>query len=613
MFAAGDDHVEKKAPDHEASRPANPADEVFDPAESGNPQSDRNLSAAPSRIKVDRPITRRRGYVATVVIATLVGLVAGGLLALWLPAYYISHSEILIRPQSMGAHVASGYGQSYDSAVFADIDSKVRIITSGTVTGKVVERLHLESDPEFNRERSSVFRRFDSLFGLEPATIDENARKSTAAENLQDALSVSRVKGTFVVRVGVRSQGARKAALVANAVTDAFLDVNRNLQAENTARNRKSVSARLSQLRASAREAEDRVASFRAEHAVGKDDGQGTLEDEISKVSAALETMTERVKELDARVTALKGADVDRLLSGDSLARLSTPSLTTLRQRYAQANREIDRLSVNLGERHPRLREAKSSRDALRRDIRSELDTILRSAEADLKSANLRKQDLALRLSDLKGRLADRDSQLDQLRKLERNANAARSAYENFMLKAADPNETGYTDRTEISVISKAAPPLSPAGPNHAIIVISGALAGLVGGLLLAARPLRSPVGPGTDLGRENAGGPAGLVETLQESPVQRRVGEANRHGSDGSALWPAPDMMPVNPYDNGSDGKYQRATPAAYKGIASSASRRLTHSADEADIAELNERLKAFRKKIDLVSRPVDDKYKKS
>jgi hypothetical protein len=73
------------------------------------------------------------------------------------------------------------------------------------------------------------------------------------------------------------------------------------------------------------------------------------------------------------------------------------------------------------------------------------------------------------------------------LREFEREAAAKRSVYEAFLLRAKETSERKDINTANVSVISKAFPPLEPNGPSRAIVALAGLLLGFASGVGMGA------------------------------------------------------------------------------------------------------------------------------
>ncbi|HTV69928.1 MAG TPA: Wzz/FepE/Etk N-terminal domain-containing protein [Rhizobiaceae bacterium] len=457
---------------------------------------------------------------ALIVTTTILGALIAAALALSTPKKYESAAELLVDPrdlQLVDRNLTEG-GLPSD-ATLAIVENQVRVITSGAVLNAVVEKLKLYEDPEFNGTRESFGIR--TIISALRALISSGAgagggdgrRYTLAVENLAEALSVERGGRTFVVVIAAKTEDPEKSALIANTVTDVFLETYGKLQSATAARAAGELTAQLDDLRKGVEDAERKVETFKAEHDLI--DAQGRLigDEELLKLNDQLATARARTIELNAKAASTRSANVDAAIGGVLPEEISSNVMVELRSQYASLKREADRLGVNLGPRHPQRQAIDTELAGLRNEIANELRRIVSSVQTELKRAVQLEQELAARLAQLKVRQGDVSGDLVTLRELEREATAKRAVYEAFLLRARETGEQKNINTANMSVISQAFPPLDPTGPSRSVVAITGAVLGFITGLLLGA--LRGAMSSlrGTLAARRQRGGSSARME----------------------------------------------------------------------------------------------------
>ena len=79
-------------------------------------------------------------------------------------------------------------------------------------------------DPEFASSSVGLIRRVFRVFIKPNPTISELDTKEAAIAALTDRLKVSRVGFSYVIEISFSSQNAEKAAQIANAVANAYIE-----------------------------------------------------------------------------------------------------------------------------------------------------------------------------------------------------------------------------------------------------------------------------------------------------------------------------------------------------------------------------------------------------
>nr|WP_202330341.1 GNVR domain-containing protein [Mesorhizobium sp. L-8-3] len=480
-------------------------------------------------------VNARRLIAATTVLGALLGIAV----ALSTPKKYEAVAEILFDPRDLKL-VDRELTQSGlpSDATLALVENQVRVITSGSVLNKVVDKLNLADDPEFNGQGSgglgSVYSELRSLLSRSDATAAGDRKRRLAVENLAESLSVERGGKTFVIVVAAKTRDPEKSALIANTVTDVFLQTSGELQAGTAGRAAEELNARLDELRSGVEAAERKAEAYRAENDLIDAQGRLITDDEILRLNDQLAVARARTLELNARAASGKDIDVNDAIGGGLPEEMNSNVMTELRSQYAALKAEADRLAVRLGPRHPDRIAAEAQLDGARGRIANELRRIVASNQTELRRAVQLEQELSTRLAQLKVRQGTVSDDLVTLRELERDAAAKRAVYEAFLLRARETGEQKDINTANMSVISRALAPLTPLGPSRSMIVLAGALLGFMAGVGL--------------------GGARGAWQSLRENTAIRPRPNRPIPPADGAAQGGLPPGPP-DPRDPGPPG----------------------------------------------------------
>ncbi|TXM85481.1 lipopolysaccharide biosynthesis protein, partial [Methylobacterium sp. WL122] len=150
-----------------------------------------------------------------------------------------------------------------------------------------------------------------------------------------------------------------------------------------------------------------------------------------------------------------------------------------LRGQYAElASKEAD-LRTNLGERHPFIAATRAQMQDVKQLIDSELGRIAQAAEAEYQRAQANERTLTADLEKLQKQSAVSAQSSIRLRELERDVEASRSVYNNFLVRSRELKEQTGIDTTNARVITWARPPADSSWPPRLFLVLAASLAGL--------------------------------------------------------------------------------------------------------------------------------------
>ena len=520
------DEAERSRPEHPASPPQGSEGVYWEPII--------------DPVRVFSGIWRARRLI---IATTILGAIAGVFFALATPKKYYSATEILFDPRDLQIVDRELTGGNLPSdATLALIENQVAIIKSSVVLNKVVERLKLAEDPEFNGEGGSLLSMLNprALFSFGGEGSQEGRQVTLAVENLAEKLNVERNERTFVIHIGALTENAEKSARIANTTAEVFIEQTGEMQQQTAVRANTAITNRLDELQAAVESAEKAVADFKAQHDIIDADGRLITDDEIVRLNDQLSTARARTAELQARVDSARNLDVDQVVGGALPEQVSSPVITDLLAQYASLSQQADRAATRYGPRHPANQAVQAELAGVREAIARELRRVTASMQVELQRAVQLEQDLAGRLARLKVEKGDLEAERVQLRELERDAATRRAVYESFLLRARQTGQQRSLNTANVSVISTAYPPLLPMGPSRATIAIAGTVLGFlagigIGGAMGAVESLRENMASRSSV-------PTGTPSGGSSRPYGRREDDS---GEDGDDFDPPPGRGP--------------------------------------------------------------------
>src|SRR5258707_7091848 len=186
---------------------------------------------------------------AWIVGAVIVALLAAFVVILIVPPKFVATAQILLDPSELRVidNSVTPASQTSDSNV-AQIESQVRVLTSDTVLRRMIASERLDQDPEFVGGGPSLFRSaiqsIRAVFGFEAVRRDGDPTLTVLRE-LRKRISARRAERTYVVDLSVESKDPDKAARIANAIAQAYLEDSAAARSESARRASGSLTGRL--------------------------------------------------------------------------------------------------------------------------------------------------------------------------------------------------------------------------------------------------------------------------------------------------------------------------------------------------------------------------------
>ena len=365
------------------------------------------------------------------------------------------------------------------------VESQARLITSNSVLLQVIRDAHLDRDPEFGGGSTGLAAALSGLFGREVRPESEPKLGQMAAlETLSRHVNVKKTDRTFIVHINVWSHDPAKAAMLANAISDAYLAEAKNSQAIAARRATSDLSGRLKELQERLRTAENALAVYKAQNNfVGTQD---TLISDQQLSASNQRLAAARAMTLDAQarydqIEASRRASSD---AGAMAEALQSPTIANLRAQYAEARKRLAELTSELGPLHPALRQTEKQVEDLRRIVNEEIERFAQSAKNDLTRARDYEASLNRALETQKRQSVQLSQASVRLRELERDVEASRDVYQAFLKRSRETEEQESLNTSNARIIGEATVPQRRTFPPTMGLL---AIIGLIFGALAAA------------------------------------------------------------------------------------------------------------------------------
>lgn len=416
---------------------------------------------------------------ATVAFATVALIV--------IPPKYQATAVVIVDPRQLHVTdtptVLTGIG-----ADAAAVESQVEIITSTALARKVITAMKLEDDPEFFRPSwwDEISNSLHAILGGDSGAL-QRTKDERLISNLQKNLTVRRRGQTYVLEINFYAKDAAKAARIANAVALAYLADQREVNSNTTASASEWLDARMQDMRERVRRSDEAVESYRSSHNI-VDVTQGNklinrqIEDLTQQIALARTYTADARARMEQVESAARRKDDPSTLSEV----LQSPVITNLRSQYTEAARTVSEYSTMYGERYPALTVVRARLADVRRQIDDEITRILAGVRNDYQTAVNRQNTLESALAGLKEQFAAADQADIKLHELERDAQANRDLFEQFLNRAKQTSEQQSMQIADARIVAPALPPLKPSRPAMSLLLGAAACAGLLLAIAIA-------------------------------------------------------------------------------------------------------------------------------
>lgn len=467
-------------------------------------------------------VQRKSSIFATTIVCLAL---AAGYLATAKPIY-TSTAEVYVDPRDRPTPKED---PSEKSNVPGDglllVESQLKIITSGKVLSRVVDQMKLADDPEFNG-RDSLIANIKAALGFG----GDDSPQLAALRRLRLVTSTKRNERSYVIDVSVSAREPQRAADLANAVANAYLDEQASANASFNRRLSDAIKSQLERMRNAVSRSEQAVATYKAAHNLVGSRDKLVTDQELTEANTQLSNAKAKLDEAEARVKLVDSIEKGGTPLESLPEAIQSSAIVQLRASAVDASRTEVQLARVLGPNHPALQQARAQVQDVQAAIKNEVKRIAQAVRNVATSERLNVQSLQERFATLKSLTQTNEKAMVQLRELELKANSDRTVYETYLAKAKAATEEQGINNTNIRLISRAIIPDQKSWPRT-IPIIGGALAGgLLLGIMLAF--LRGTMGSMTGTPpRPNAEADGAENPPLQavEIPALRRREQLSR------------------------------------------------------------------------------------
>jgi uncharacterized protein involved in exopolysaccharide biosynthesis/Mrp family chromosome partitioning ATPase len=419
-----------------------------------------------------------RKNICGLALSTLAGIFLGVVYLALAKPQYTATSAIFVDPRTRKLVnediVQPGYGT--DVALF---ESQLNIIGSDSILRRVVTKLNLVKDVEFvpvgSGSKGLLTQWRERINGPRPVAdpVDQ------ALETLAKKIRVRRAQNTYVVNVDVSSDNAVKAAQIANAMLQAYLDDQAAAKSDAANKANIMIDSRLGELREQVRSAETKADEFKRSNKIVTSEGGMLNEQQLTRLNTELVAVRSQVATAKARLDEMNSV-LKRGISPESLPEaMSSPTIQRLRDQLAGVARREAALSSQLQPKHPVMADIRAQVGSIRGQIANELQRITAQTQTEYTIAAGREREIERTLARSEGEVAVTTTAQIRLRELEREADASREVLRAFLSRAKETQEQKELNVADARVITPSAVPARPSSPNTMLVLALATLGGL--------------------------------------------------------------------------------------------------------------------------------------
>ncbi len=498
-------------------------------------------------------ILRKRKYTIYTFFAIVVALVV--LHAFTSIPQYTAVSKMMIE-EGEKTPLLTSYGYVQYNPEF--LQTQVQIIKSTPVAKKVVHTLNLEEtyDSYFKDLEGRItfgsmakgiagwgkdlYATAFKLIGVVQADYIPG-KSETPAETLPKdeqiamaiagQIAIQPVRDSRILDISFTSSNPVLARQIVNSVVKAYIEKTLEMKMESSGYTIKWMTQKADEERARLRQSENALQEYmKTQNIVTTENRLAITPQKMSEINTQMTHAETRRKELEAvyeKVRVLK----DNYDAAESIQKISSdPTVTAIRARILEAEKQIMDFSKKYGPRHPMMKTAAAELEMLQQKRKHEIQRVTAVIKNEYELARSTEQDLGELLAKTKAEAIGLNEKLIQYNLLKQEVDTNRQLYEALVTKLKEQAVSEQAQSVKVWVVEEAKTPDAPSKPRKNRNILLGIILGLFGGHrggLLPGVP-----GQHRQVPRRHPGAirPAGAQRRAPAQGLQERPG-ARRHG----------------------------------------------------------------------------------
>ena len=472
------------------------------------------LSRAQGEIDVRDVLSRLRRRKWTILGTSLLLTIIAAVITFQLTPRYRAEAQVMIDARHNRVvnvdEVLSGLTGERET-----IESERRVIGSRALAEKVIARLQLGRLPEFDpalrpphplmqllNEAVLLSGEFSEGAGIpgffgdlvsavwsdSPRPPDEiaEARRARIVDTFLDKLEVLPDGRSRVLTISFVSEQPELAAKIANTIAEFYLVDQLEAKYEATRLASEWLTDRTAEMREKVKASEDAVEAFRRQAGLLEGKGVTLASQQVAELNTQLILARGTRAETEARLRQVQALLTEGAGPESAAEVLSAPTIVRLKEQEAEVTRRAAELGTQYGPKHPRIINVHAELADIKGKLEAEVQKIVQSFRNEAAVARARETSLAAGLEALKGNVGRANSAEVRLRALEREANANRALFENFLTRLKETTAQQDLQRPDARLISRADLPDRPAYPRKKLVLACALFLSLITALALA-------------------------------------------------------------------------------------------------------------------------------
>ncbi len=446
-------------------------------------------------------ISKHKALIFLFLIVTMIVVIFGTLST---TPQYMGTTSVMIEKAASNDLTSRYSYNAYDPEFY---ETQFQLIKSMEVSKRVVELLSLETTYDSYMGKSEkpgkiaqlkdIVKGFKSklLAYLKPApetdgegsALEPLSRADILAAQINANISVSPVKESHIVSIQYASPNPEFAALVANTVAKAYMELTLDMKMEATRRTLAWMTEKAEEERQKLDAKEAELQKYmRSSDLVTLENRLAVIPQKLTEISTQLVRAQSKRQKLESLYKKVDQVANQPELAESILGVTNDNTLQTLRDQILKSEQNIRELATKYGAKHPVMIKAKGELETLNNKKESEIKRLISLVKNEYELALADERNLEKQFSQSKAEAQNLNEKFLQYNVYKREMETNRQLYDSLLIKLKEQTITGETQPVNLWIVEYANAPRAPFKPRTMVNLLLGFVVGLFGGIGLA-------------------------------------------------------------------------------------------------------------------------------
>ncbi|WP_257169998.1 exopolysaccharide transport family protein [Bradyrhizobium sp. SRS-191] len=430
------------------------------------------LNEALSGFDAVAQIWRRRGVFALVAATVLAVAVAALVL---LPVRYLATASVIIAEQEPGANTSAAWAQKIGDP--ADMESQLLVIRSPRLLRQIMATPGVVDAVVGECERGRMWGAADACQRLKT---DPGA----FIDHVDSRFSIASAGRSRVINISYQSGNPEVAKLLANALTQTFLEDQRTEGANSREVASSWLWQELKQLDQQLRDADDKIQKFRRTKGLMRGANAPISSERLTSIGQQLSQAEAARAEAAARLQEIKSEQERGPTDAPSV--LQSRTIADLKQQLTTVSAQLASAAGVLGPKHPSILALTREQAAIQQRLVDEMQTIAASAQKTFDANNVLVTSLKKQMETAKAEAGSATLDEASIESMVRDTEIKRQQYAELYKKASELETERRVLRGSTRLVSLAELPSKPFFPKKVPFLAAGLTLAIIFGVAAA-------------------------------------------------------------------------------------------------------------------------------